>query len=728
MNPTCAPNGPTGLPRSRGGEVGGAPASGAARLLRRALSLLLGLAAALFLLARVPVAAQPFALGGPSAPHMRAHLEAETLRPLPGGTVTLALVMTPEKGWHGYWENPGDAGQPMTLDWDLPSGVSAGALRYPVPQTLIVSGLMNHVYEGRYAVLADLALPVGLAPGARLPVRVQAHWLVCSDTLCVPEQADLALDLTVGAPGGAAGARNPAFDDYRRRLPSPLGAAATYQRLADGSVRLAIPYPAAAGLEAPHVFPLAAGAQSYAGEQRFARQGDRLIVELTKMGPGASGGGPGAQIFSGLLKIGRDRGVLVEARPGTVPAPAPEAAPGWGAALLALAGALVGGLILNAMPCVFPILSIKAMSLIRSGAAGGRAHHEAWAYTLGVMLTCVALGGAVLALRAGGESVGWAFQLQNPLVILLLLGLSVAIALAFLGVFALAPLQLDGRLMRGSGILADFWSGVLVGFVATPCTGPFMAAALGTALLLPVGAALAVFAGLGLGIALPFLLLAYVPALRRRVPRPGAWMERVQRWLAVPMALTAAALLWLLYRQAGTTGLLLGAAVALGLTLILWPLGRAQRSGKAGQGRLAALACALLLGGAATILHLEAGPAALEARGADAFDEAALARARASGRPVFVYFTADWCLTCKVNEAAAIDRAEVRAAFRKAGVRTLVGDWTRGDPAITRFLAAQGRSGVPLYLWYPADGGPAQALPQVLTPATLVDRAEGKGA
>lgn len=698
--------------------------------MRACLFFLLTLLAALALPA-APAGAQPLGqvgglggggLGGGGAPHMRARLAAETLRPGAGQTVTLALVMTPDRGWHGYWENPGDAGQPMTLDWDLPAGMTAGAPRYPVPQTLLVSGLMNHVFEGRYAVLADVAVPAGLKPGVRLPVRVQAHWLVCSDTLCVPEQADLALDLTVGAPGGAAAARNPAFEDYRRAMPSPLGAIARYQRLPDGGMRLAIPYPAAAKLETPHFFPLTGGAESYAAEQRFARQGDAVIVELARMGRAV----PGEAGFSGLLKIGPDRGVLVQARPGTVAAPAPVAAAGWGTALLALAGAVLGGLILNAMPCVFPILSIKAMSLIRSGAAGGRAHHEAWAYTLGVMLTCVALGGAVLALRAGGESVGWAFQLQNPVVILLLLGLSVAIALAFLGVFALTPLQLDGALTTRRGIVADFWSGVLVAFVATPCTGPFMAAALGTALVLPAAAGLAVFAGLGLGIALPFLALAYVPALRRAIPRPGPWMERLQRWLALPMVLTAAALLWLLHRQAGTTGLGLGAAVVLGLTLILWPLGRAQRRGKAGQGRLAGLAAAVLLGGVAGLLHMQAVPAALEAKGADAFDEAALARARATGRPVFVYFTADWCLTCKVNEAAAIDRAEVRAAFRKAGVRTLVGDWTRGDPAITRFLTAQGRSGVPLYLWYPANGGAPRPLPQVLTPAMLAGLAEGR--
>jgi len=695
----------------------------------RIYSLLTALIAALVAMSAGLAQAQAFGKGG--QPHIRAHLEAESAAPAPGGTVTLAIVMNPEAGWHGYWENPGDAGKPLELSWDLPDGVSMGPPRYPVPRTLLIAGLMNHVHEGRYAVLMDLRLPGGLKPGAPLPLRARAHWLACTDTICVPEEDDLALDLVVGKPGTAEPDRRAAFDGYRRDLPRPLGGTALYEADGQGGLRLAIPFPRDAALSDPHFFALTPGAKSYAAPQRMVRDGDRLVVTL----PGYPAP---SSVFEGVLRIGPDSGIAIGARAGSVPEATngqeigpdagnaqPSATWGWGTVLLAFAGAVAGGLLLNIMPCVFPILSLKAMSLLRSGASGAHARHEAWAYTAGTVLTCMALGGALLLLRAGGQSAGWAFQLQNPAVILALLALALAIALNLAGLFALAPLQIDGSLSTRRGLSGDFWSGALVAFAATPCTGPFMAAALGAALLLPVSAALAIFAGLGFGIALPFILLGHVPALRARLPRPGPWMERVQRWLSLPMFLTAAALLWLLWRQAGGAGLAAGTAIALLTAALLWWLGLRQRDGGSRAGLPVAAAC--LLAVAAGALALDRFPDAAPPQAANAFSEAALRQARASGNPTFLYFTADWCLSCKVNEAAAIDRAEVRAAFEKAGVRTMAGDWTKGDPVITRFLEAHGRSGVPLYLWYPGGNAPPRELPQILTPSLLVDLAE-KGA
>lgn len=692
-------------------------------------------------LALTGVAARAQGLGGPAGggpPHIHAHLEAEDTRPAPGDVVTLAIVMEPERGWHGYWENPGDAGKPLELSWQLPEGATVGPPRYPVPQMLLVAGLMNHVYEGRYAVLMDLRLPQGLKPGEALPIRVHADWLACTDTICVPERADLSLDLAVGAPGAAATAEHrSAFDEYRRALPRPLGGTAQFQADGRGGLRLAIPFPGAAALSSPYFFALTPGAKSYAAPQEMVRDGDRLIIRLADFAAPQGA-------LEGVLRIGPDQGIAISARAGTLApvsadaravagdghAPGAAAAPsswGWGTILLAFGGAVLGGLVLNIMPCVFPILSLKAMALLRSGASGAHAHHEAWAYTAGVVLTCIGLGSAVLLLRAGGESIGWAFQLQNPGVILALLALSVAIALNFAGLFALTPLQLDGSLSTRRGLVGDFWSGVLVAFVATPCTGPFMATALGTALLLPVPAALAIFAGLGFGIALPFILLGHVPALRARLPRPGPWMERVQRWLAVPMVLTAAALLWLLWRQAGGGGLGAGIAVSLLVAVLLRGLGRRQERGVHRGGLLVAGACLLAVVGGVFVLGRLPAMGAQDTAPANAFSEAALREARAEGTPLFLYFTADWCLSCKVNEAAAIDRAEVRAAFDKAGVRTMVGDWTDGDPAITRFLEVHGRSGVPLYLWYPGGQAEPRELPQILTPSLLTGLAE-KGA
>tara|TARA_R110000782_G_scaffold78276_5_gene155201 strand:- start:85557 stop:87644 length:2088 start_codon:yes stop_codon:yes gene_type:complete len=669
------------------------------------------------------VHAQSSAFGvGAGTPHISARLEAENPRPAPGDTVTLAILMDPEPGWHGYWENPGDAGKPLELDWTLPKGASVGALRYPVPQTLVFGGLMNHVYEARYAVLVDLKLPKDMMAGAPLPIRAKADWLACTDSICVPEQAELALDLVVGNPTSAAPQNQARFDDYRRSLPRPLGGQAVFAAKQDGLVALSIPFPRAAKIEKPHFFPLNEGAKSYAAAQRIVREGDRLFVELRDF--------PALKPpLRGILRIGPDQGVMIDAQAGSVAMPAAassdtEARIGWRLIALSLLGAVAGGLVLNIMPCVFPILSIKAMSLIRSHASPAHARAEAWAYAAGVMLTCIMLGGAVLGLRAAGASVGWAFQLQSPLVIVALLSLCVAIALNLAGLFTLAPVRLEGNLTTRRGLSGDFWAGVLVAFVATPCTGPFMATALGTALLLPPVAALAIFAGLGLGIALPFLLLAYVPALRARLPRPGVWMERVQRWLSVPMLLTAAALLWLLSRQAGWAGLGIGAIVAALTTAVLWWLGRRQKEPGRRAGTIAAFVCIAVAAGGITALHfMPQENRAAPPYAANAFSESALARARASGKPLFLYFTADWCLSCKVNEASAIDRQEVRAAFEKKDVQTLVGDWTNGDPAITRFLESHGRSGVPLYLWYPAGGGDPRELPQILTPTMLVDLA-----
>jgi thiol:disulfide interchange protein len=382
-----------------------------------------------------------------------------------------------------------------------------------------------------------------------------------------------------------------------------------------------------------------------------------------------------------------------------------------------LFGAVLGGLLLNVMPCVFPILSLKALSLAKGGGDEAAARKDALAYTAGAVLICVALGAAVLALRAGGATAGWAFQLQDPRVILLLLLLVTAIALNLAGLFELPSVGLGGALASAGGASGAFWTGALAAFVATPCTGPFMAAALGAALLLPVPAALAVFAGLGLGLALPFLILGFVPAARKRLPKPGPWMNRLRHILSVPMFLTALGLAWILGRQSGVDGMALGLAAALLLGLTLWWVGQQHGDGR-GWLRLAPAAAAL----AAGLLLLPVGnPAQATASplAGEPFSEARLAELRAQGRPVFAYFTADWCITCKVNEKAVLQREEVSRAFAQKKVAVLVGDWTGGDAAIGRFLESHGRSGVPLYIHYQPGSAP-EILPQVLTVSRVV--------
>lgn len=647
--------------------------------------------------------------------HIAARLIAEGPA-APGQTVTLAFDMRPGRGWHGYWANPGDAGFGMALEWILPPGVKAGELRYPVPETLIVSGLMNHVYEHDYAVLVPLVLPADAKPGTQLPVSVETNWLACTDQVCVPERATLQTVVAVAAPGGAA-PHDPRFDAWRAKLPAPLGAKALFALTGD-KLRLGIPLPAGLPLDQPHFFAAAEHVTAYAAPQVFRRKGDLLIVELER--PKVAAASPAD--LAGVLRLNAvGDGVEIAAVPGAVPEGGElvetAAAPESQAFPLLLLGALLGGLLLNVMPCVFPILSLKALSLARAGESEAEARREGLAYSAGVIVACLALGALLLALRAAGNEVGWAFQLQEPGVVAVLLLLAVAITANLLGVF---ELSVPGFTQTGNASGA-FATGLLAAFVATPCTGPFMAAAMGAALLLPAPWALALFATLGLGIALPFLAIAFIPALRRRMPKPGKWMVRFRQWMALPMGLTALALFWLASRLGGWTFAVLCGLFALWLIAALAFAGRQQRRGLSALPAVALQLAAIVALGALILPRYAQAPAPLEEASllpTAKFNEDLLATARRSGKPVFAYFTADWCLTCKVNEAAAIERESTRDAFAKAGVVVLKGDWTRRDPAITRYLTAHGAAGVPLYVWY-APGKEAQILPQVLTPETL---------
>ncbi|WP_293880154.1 protein-disulfide reductase DsbD, partial [Sphingomonas sp.] len=569
--------------------------------------------------------------------HIKPRLVAEIAEPLAGSAITIAVEMRTEQGWHGYWKNPGEAGFAPRFVWQLPKGATIGEAVFPVPRTLKIAGLMNYVFEDDHALLFTLKTPTGLAAGTALPVRVRMDWLACTDQVCVPERGSFMLDLKIGS--GATTGR-PQFDQWRARLPTPLGSVVRFERR-DGRVRLAIPYPATASVTEAHFFPTSSGIIVDAAPQKFSRSGDLLIASLAAPKDGSG-------IPSGVLLVG-GRGLEVSPQPGAVPregAPLGEQVSTWsiGVIMLAIGGALLGGLILNVMPCVFPILSLKALSLTKAGGDERAARRDSLAYSAGAVVVCVALGATILILRAGGSAVGWAFQLQDPRVIVLLLLLVMAIALNLAGLFELPAIG-GGIAAQGNG----FVTGALAAFIATPCTGPFMGAALGAALVLPPIAAVAVFAALGLGLALPFLALGYIPALRRVLPRPGAWMATMRRILSVPMFLTALGLGWLLGRQAGVDALVIGLGLALVLALGLWWTGLRQRGGRAGLiiGAAIAIGCGVI--GVLTVP--QSAPlsiAATDALKSGAFSEPRLAALRAEGRPVFVYFTADWCLTCKV--------------------------------------------------------------------------------
>ena len=490
------------------------------------------------------IAASAHAQGafGAGGPHMRASLLAESETPAAGETVTLAILMQPDKGWHGYWENPGDAGVGMILDWSLPDGVRVGALRYPPPQRLLIAGLMNHVYSHDYAVLVDVTLPAGLKQGATLAISARGDWLVCTEQVCVPEQGKIGTVLTIGD-GAVDPAVRARFDAFRAALPRPLDRPARYS--VDGhNITIAIPYPVDAPVAAPWFYALTRDRIVYAAPQSARRVGNALVIETKTSGSGQQDGS-----IEGVLSVTPSLALRISAAPGAVPsggAPVSARHDGqgmgwtWPGVALALGGALAGGLILNIMPCVFPILSLKALGLARAGGDERAARREAVAYAGGVLLACLTLGALMLALRAAGAEVGWAFQLQKPGVIALLLALMLAITLNLAGVFDLAVVGVGQAQSAKGGALGAFWTGALAAFVATPCTGPFMGAAMGAALVLPWPLALLIFAGLALGLAAPFVAIAFIPALRARLPKPGRWMARFKHIMAVPMALTGA--------------------------------------------------------------------------------------------------------------------------------------------------------------------------------------------
>lgn len=632
--------------------------------------------------------------------------------PVPGGQMTLAIQFTPKPGWHGYWKNPGDAGYGMELDWELPTGWVAGEPLYPVPHRLLIGGLMNHVYKGSYTVLIPLKVPLGLPKQEQSRVAVEAQWLACTDVICVPERATLTTSL---APRDVA-ADSARFAEWQAAIPPQIDGEGSFQTTRQ-SLRLAIPLPASLNLPDPHIYLADRDIISYSAEQQFSREGDLLIAEIPL---NLRGNLP--REIEGILAFGDKEGVRFDAVNGPVPAAGVPVAGALGATpplYVLLLGALAGGLLLNIMPCVFPILSLKALSLARAGSSQAEARREGIAYSAGVILATISLGGLLLVLRAAGEQVGWAFQLQEPSVVVFMAVLASAITANLAGLFQLPSVSITRRGEPASA----FATGLLAAVVATPCTGPFMAAALGAALLLPAAQALILFATLGLGIALPFLLIGFIPALRRLLPKPGPWMEHFRKAMAIPMGLTVAALLWLVWRIGGDLFVLLTIGVIVALIGAMPFIRAPNRKGR--RLAVAALASGVLLV-ASLPVSFQSPSARTQVSILDPvnFSEKNLAEARASGRPVFLWFTADWCLTCKVNERLAIERDSTRAAFERAGVIAIRGDWTKPDPEIAGFLTRQGAAGIPLYIWYAPDGSVRQ-LDQVLGPDSLTDLAEG---
>ena len=692
--------------------------------------------------------------------HIRASLVASTEEPRPGSTITIGVRFQPEAGWHGYWTNPGDSGLAPQVAWTVPAGLKFGPLQHPAPTILRVAGINSYVHAGEHVLLSSARIPESIAPGTSLPVKATLNWLACSDSLCVPERATVELQLTAG--NGAASSDETIIRQAQAALPRTVAATGGYE-LNGGKLILTLPTGISLNSRQARFVPDQNGLLDASTSRVTIGDGkDRLTVTAS--------GNP-SSIISGVLSDGRrtyrvrfartPSGAAEGLPSGEVPAlasPPDEASSATSPIVaaeqenvgassangrasttalssralsslasisIAFLGALMGGLLLNLMPCVFPILSIKALGLARLTHSEGEARREALGYAVGALLGTGALGLAVVLLRQAGVEVGWSFQLQNPLVILFLLLLTFGIALNLAGLFDLPSVATDTRGTNGT-TSASIGTGALAAFIATPCSGPFMAAALGAAMLLPVAGAVFVFLGLGLGLALPFLIIAFVPASRRFLPKPGPWMGTFRRVLAVPMLITPVALLWLLGRQAGPQAMTVAVVLSMILGVGFWWMGLRQHEGRSRSWlplASATVAAALIILAAPPTTSAASALTHERVHGTEPFSESRLVELQRAGIPVFVDFTADWCLTCKVNERVVIDREPTQAAFRRAGVVTLEGDWTSGDPAITRFLATNGRNSIPFYLFV-QPGQPPEVLPQLLTPTMLIKRAE----
>jgi len=697
------------------------------------------------MLAPLPAAAQDGRVQ--RTERIAAELVAMSQWAAPGSTAIVAVRQDIEPGWHTYWRNPGDSGGATTLDWTLPAGVRAGDIVWPLPERQRLGALMNYGYSGEVYLPVPVEIPVDARPGSTLPLRLEALFFVCSDEMCVPDTLSLTLDLPIRE--GAAPLdrqHGAAIQNIVETAPRPAGVEARLTARDGAAVLTATGGPLTGRDPGPsYFFPFEPRVIDHAAAQSGRYGPDGLTLALT---PGAdfAEGAPVGGVLSTALGA-----FEIEARPGPpLPgasgsgelAPAPEggrtaaAAPPVSISGFAQAAlfALLGGLILNLMPCVFPILAMKAASLTAAAHDPGRARRDGLAFLAGVLTTFLLLAGALLALRAAGEAAGWGFQLQSPAVIAGLALLMLAVGLNLSGVFHIgAGVQGvgSGPLARLNGAAAAFLTGVLAVVVAAPCTAPFMAVALGSALLMPWPMALAVFLMLGLGLALPYVLVSLSPGLLSRLPRPGPWMERLKGLLAFPMYGAALWLAWVFSRQAGGDALGLLFIAGLLLALAGWLLGVAQAGrGSGRRWRLAALAglAALVLAvvGAVMAARLPAGAsAAPDAPGRGLagapWSPAAVEAALAAGRPVLVNFTADWCVTCKINEAGALTSARTTEAFRAADAVYLIGDWTLRDDAITAELARHGRSGVPLYLLYTPGEAEPRILPQLLTEGVVVE-------
>jgi DsbC/DsbD-like thiol-disulfide interchange protein/cytochrome c biogenesis protein CcdA len=675
---------------------------------------ILALVAVLFAALAPPAEAQ---LLGPRRVETSLHASRAAISP--GETFTVVLRQRIADHWHTYWRNPGAAGEPADITWTLPRGFEAGPIQWPAPEAIISASLVNYGYSNEVLLPIEMRAAARARPGETAQFTADVYLVVCSEDTCIPEESTVSLALPIAAQGRDHPEWGPRIAEALANLPR-RDEAVTAHITAGASPILSVAMPR---VRDPYFFAFNRDAVDYVEDQIASSGAEGFSITLP---PGVEP--PGQDPLEGLLTFtdssGVRRAVEISAAPGPVLLGTASVQYASGASLdtasflAAIALAFLGGLILNIMPCVLPVLSVKALSLA-GGVQAGQVRRHGALYFAGVMATFLMLAMALIALRSAGEAVGWGFQLQAPWVTAALALLFFAIGLNLLGVFNIG----DGVQSAGAGLTARggdagaFFTGALAVVAATPCTAPFMASAIGVAITQSALTTLLIFAALALGFALPLTVLHFAPGLQRLMPKPGPWMERAKNVLAFPMFAAAIWLLWVLAEQTGPSGVLALLSIAAALAFALWV-------GRWGRAWLVAGLVALALTAAFTWRPL-LGAESTATLASEPWSPERVAELRGEGRAVFVNFTAAWCVTCKVNEAAAFT-PRVAQAFEQANVAYLEADWTNRDDTIAAALAEHGRAGVPLYLYYSSQSEPV-ILPQVLSEALLLETIAGDG-
>lgn len=675
--------------------------------------------------------------------HATSRLIAEESAAVPGETLWVALAQELDEGWHVYWKNPGDSGLPLYLNWSLPAGYEAGEIGYPLPHRLPLGPLTNFGHEGSPTFLVPIDVPASAEPGTTATFDVVAEWLICLD-VCIPESAQLSLTIPVAESASEIPGQTGRIQAAKSALPRDLGLDARFADTGDG---IALRIEGAPAGEA-FFYPAVGGMVEPSAPQPAARENGTLFIGLA---PGIDYQVEPPAELEGVIVFdmdGQEVGVEIDAvrsedpvatpaqlasltgggagSPGELPRNWQDAPP---LALLMIFGfAFLGGVVLNAMPCVFPIVFLKASSVVSlAGAERGEVRKDAYAYTAGVLVTFAAMAVLLLVLRGAGAQLGWGFHLQSPIAVGLFAVVVFLIGLNLAGLFEIGTsVQGAGAsLVQKKGAAGSFFTGLLAVLVAAPCIGPFLGLPIGYALAAPAPMAIAVFLALGLGLAAPYLLLAAFPRVAGVLPKPGPWMVRLKQVFAFAMFGTVVWLAWVVSLQAGPNGVLyLGIALVLS-ALAAWLFGLAQEKGGARSLQVAA-AFALVAACAPLTTLQTVAPSAVASVDKEPYDETRLASLQAEGTPVFIDFTAAWCVTCQYNKRVVLDTSEIKDLFAQTGTVFMVADLTNPDPVITAAIERQGRSGVPLYLYYDGPGEP-EILPQILTAERLKETLEKAG-